>query len=240
MIEMLFWFMAYIASVIGTMAAFGISTILLPAAMLIFDFKTALVLVSLFHISGNIGRITFFKRGFDKNLMLEFGVPSVVLTLIGALLVNYVSQPILKLFLGLFLVGFSVLSIIKPDLSIPANRRNSFVGGSLYGFFSGLVGTGGPLRGAFLTSLNLEKDVYISTSGSISFLVDLTRIPVYLASGFLRPQYYWYVPVLFFIAIAGSYTSRRIVTSVSQQSFRKFILTALFLSGLKLVYDSLT
>ena len=114
------------------------------------------------------------------------------------------------------------------------------MGGCLYGFFSGLVGTGGPLRGAFLTSFNLEKDAYISTSGSISFLVDLTRIPVYLASGFLRPQYYWYVPVLFLIAIAGSYTSRRIVTGVSQQTFRKVILIAVFLSGLKFVYDGLT
>jgi len=88
-IDILFWLAAFFAEVIGTMAGFGSSTVFLPIALLFLDFKVALIMVAIFHISGNIGRITFFRHGFDKRLLLIFGLPSVFFTLVGALLVNY-------------------------------------------------------------------------------------------------------------------------------------------------------
>ncbi len=54
------------AELIGTMAGFGSSTIFLPLALFFVDFKTAIVLVVIFHLFGNIGRIIFFRQGFDR------------------------------------------------------------------------------------------------------------------------------------------------------------------------------
>jgi hypothetical protein len=45
------------AELIGTMAGFGSSTIFLPVALFFVDFKTAIVLVAIFHLLGNTGRI---------------------------------------------------------------------------------------------------------------------------------------------------------------------------------------
>jgi len=86
--EILFFITAFLAEVIGTTAGFGSSTVFLPFALLFYDFKTALVLVALLHIFGNLGRISFFRHGLDKRLLLIFGIPSVLFTLIGALLVT--------------------------------------------------------------------------------------------------------------------------------------------------------
>lgn len=237
--EILFWLAAFFSEVIGTMAGFGSSTIFLPIALFFLDFKTALTLVAMFHISGNIGRITFFRHGFNKRLLLIFGLPSVLLTLIGALLVNYSSSEILKLTLGVFLILFSIASLAKPALSFLPSKKNSLVGGSLSGFFAGLIGTGGALRGAFLTSFNLEKSVYIATAAAISLAVDVTRIPVYFGSGFLDQQFYYYIPILFILAIFGSFTGKKIVNRVSQPTFRKFVLVAITLVSLKFVYDGI-
>jgi uncharacterized membrane protein YfcA len=164
----------------------------------------ALILVAIFHISGNIGRITFFRHGFDRRLLLMFGLPSEFFTLVGALSVNYVPQLVLKLILGFFLIAYSLISLLKPDRSFTPSKKNSFIGGSLSGFFVGLMGTGGALRGAFLTSFDLEKSVYISTAAAISLDVDVNRIPVYFGSGFLEPRLYYYIPILFILAISGS------------------------------------
>ena len=54
------------SEVIGTMAGFGSSTIYLPLASYFVDFRTALVLVAIFHLFGNVGRITFFRHGLDN------------------------------------------------------------------------------------------------------------------------------------------------------------------------------
>src|SRR3989338_5023060 len=105
--DLLFLPIALISEIIVTIAGFGYSTIALPLSLFIFDFNTALVLVAFLHIFGNIGRISFFRHGLDKRMLIMFGVPSVLFTLIGALLVENISQDLLKMVLGLFLIGYT-------------------------------------------------------------------------------------------------------------------------------------
>ncbi|MDD3095201.1 MAG: sulfite exporter TauE/SafE family protein [Candidatus Neomarinimicrobiota bacterium] len=238
--EVMFWISALFAEIVGTMAGFGSSTIFLPIALFFYDFRTALILVAIFHISGNIGRIAFFRHGFDKKMLLRFGLPSVLLTLAGALLVQYVSQPLLKFILGVFLFLYVILFLWKPDLKAKPGIRNSLIGGGLSGFFAGLIGTGGALRGAFLSSFNLEKSVYISSAAAISLAVDITRIPVYLSSGFLPKEMLIFVPFLFLIAIAGSFIGKKIVNKIPQKIFRKIVLICVGLVSVKFIYDGIT
>lgn len=240
MLEILFWVAAFLSEIVGTVAGFGASTVFLPIALFFLDFKTALILVAIFHMSGNIGRITFFRHGFNRRLLLIFGVPSIIFTILGALLVTYASPEILKGVLGVFLIIFSLTSLIKPRFSFSPSTKNSFAGGSLSGFFAGLIGTGGALRGAFLTAFNLEKSVYIATTAAISLAVDLTRIPVYFGSGFLEQQFYYYIPILFMLAISGSFTGKKIVSKISQPMFRKIVHLVIVIISLKFVYDGLT
>jgi len=235
----LFFITAFLSIVIGTVAGFGTSTIFLPIALLFVDFKTALVLVAISHISGSIGATTFFRHGLDKKLILLFGVPSVVLTILGAYLVTYISQDVLQIILGTFILVFSIYSLIKPDFKVPAARINTIIGGSLSGFLQGLVGIGGPLRGAFLISYNLDKFKYIATLAAIAVIIDATRIPIYLANNLLEPLFYYYIPILAVIGIAGSYTGKRIVNKIPPNTFKKVVLVALALASLLLIYRGL-
>ena len=237
--SILFFFSAFIAEVLGTIAGFGSSTVFLPLALLFFDFKSALVLVALFHIFGNISRVSFFKHGLDRHILIIFGVPSVVLTLIGALLVTYLPQEMLKGILGVFLIIYSIISLWKEDLKVRPSLFNSVIGGGLSGFLAGLIGTGGALRGAFLTAFGLPKEKYITTAAAIALAVDFTRIPVYFAEGFLTSQYYWYIPVLLSVALIGSFTGKQIVKQLPQKTFRKVVLSAILIIGLMFVYDLL-
>src|SRR3989344_2889315 len=181
----LFFLSAFLAEVVGTVAGFGSSTIFLPLALLFIDFKNALVLVAFFHIMGNIGRIGFFRKGLNIELLIKFGVPSIFFTIVGALLVSLITQNILKGILGIFLISYSLYSLWRKNFRIESSTPVVIVGGSLSGFLAGLIGTGGALRGAFLTGFGLTKEKYIATAASIALAVDLTRIPVYLSDGFL-------------------------------------------------------
>ena len=235
--EVLFLTVAFFSEIVGTVAGFGSSTIFLPLALLFFDFKTALVLVALMHVFGNIGRIGFFRHGLDKRILLIFGIPSVILTFMGALLVSYLPQDILKGTLGIFLVMYACISFWKEDLRVKPSIRNSILGGGLSGFLAGLIGTGGALRGAFLTAFGLPKEKYIATAAAIALGVDITRIPVYFAEGFLGSQYYWYIPLLFIVALAGSFIGKQIVKRVPQKRFKKIVFVAILIVGLKFIYD---
>jgi uncharacterized membrane protein YfcA len=235
----LFFISALISEIIGTMAGFGSSTIFLPLALLFVDFKTAIILVAIFHLFGNLSRIIFFRQGFDKRMILQFGVPSVFFSILGALLIGVLPQPILKLVLGIFLITTSVSFLIKPRLKIPANTSTFIAGGSVTGFITALVGTGGALRATLLQGFNIEKIKYIATAATIALATDATRIPVYISQGFLTEQYFIYIPILFGIALTGSFVGRRIVKMINQELFRKIVLVAIIIVSIKFIIDGL-
>ncbi len=222
------------------MAGFGSSTIFLPFASYFVEFKTALVLAAIFHLFGNISRITFFRHGLDKNVLLIFGIPSFVLSLLGATLVGDLSQTVLKFILGIFLIVVSVTFIIKPKLAFPVNKKSLVLGGGISGFIAGLIGTGGALRAVFLTGLKLEKEKYIATSAVIALGTDATRIPYYIYSGFLPEQYYFLIPFLFGTAVVGSYIGRKLVTRIDQEKFKKMVLIGVILVSIKFIVDGIT
>ncbi|GAB4315024.1 MAG: sulfite exporter TauE/SafE family protein [Methanobacteriaceae archaeon] len=232
--EIFFFMAAFLAEIMGTMAGFGSSTIFLPLALFFVDLPTALILVAFFHVFGNLSRVTFFRQSINIKLILLFGVPSVILTVIGAYLVPFISQEILKFILGISLI---ILSLFKPDLKFPATVNVSILGGSISGFLAGLIGTGGALRGAFLMSFNLKKSQYIATAAIIALAVDLTRIPIYFSEGFLEPNFYFFLPILFLISVAGSYIGKKIVNKIPQKYFKKFVLNIIILISLKFIYD---
>ena len=236
---LLFFIAAFLAVVIGTVAGFGTSTILLPITLIFVDFKTALVLVAISHISGNLGATAFFRHGLDKRLILLFGVPSIILTILGAYLVTYVPQSILQLILGLSLLIFSIYFLLKPDFKVSQSKKNTIFGGSLSGFLQGLLGIGGPLRGTFLISYNLDKFKYIATLAAIAVIIDATRIPIYFLNNLLELQFYYFIPVLAVIGIVGSYTGKRIVQKIPQNIFKKFVLVGIGLASLLLIYGSI-
>ncbi|HEX6067229.1 MAG TPA: sulfite exporter TauE/SafE family protein [Nitrososphaera sp.] len=237
--DILFLVIGFVSEVMGTMAGFGSSTIYLPLASYFVDFRTALVLVAIFHLFGNIGRIAFFRHGLDRKVLLVFGLPSFALSLLGATLVGDLSQTLLKLLLGIFLISLSAVFLVKPKLAFPASTKSLVLGGGVSGFIVGLIGTGGALRATFLTGLKIEKEKYIATAAVIALGTDATRIPSYLASGFLTEQYYYFIPLLFGIALGGSYVGRKIVGRIDQAKFKKMVLIAVILVSVKFIVDGI-
>jgi uncharacterized membrane protein YfcA len=237
--EILFFISAFISEIIGTIAGFGSSTIFLPLALFFVDFKTALVLVAIFHLFGNLGRINFFRHRLDRKIIIIFGIPSILLSFLGASLVGILSQDILKVILGIFLIVISISFLFKPALKFPTNLWTVISGGGISGFITGLVGTGGALRATFLTGFNLEKTKYIATAAVIALGTDATRIPSYISQGFLTEQYYYYIPILFAAAIGGSYIGKKIVNRINQDIFRKIVLIAIILVSINFIINGI-
>ncbi len=232
---LLFLLAAYLSEVAGTLAGFGSSTLFMPLALFLVDFRIALVMVAVLHISGNLGRLGFFKKGLDYRMLLLFGVPSVILTIIGAFLVDYVNQDILKFTLGLFLIFYVIWSLFRSDFKVSPTPISTTLGGGLSGFLAGLIGTGGALRAAFLTGLGLKKEVYLATAAAIAVGVDLTRLPIYLSQGFLPDELFILIPFLIVAALSGSYTGKKLFSRISAEGFHRLVLGALLLMGVYFV-----
>lgn len=228
----LFYILALVAEIAGTIGGFGSSVFLVPIAGLFFDFQTVLAITGVLHVFSNMIKIRLFKEGINFKLLLLIGIPSVIFVFLGSMLTAYFNLIYAELVLGIFLILFSLIFFFKPDLKIKATSFNAIGGGSLAGFLAGLIGTGGAVRGLSLAAFNLEKNMFIATSAAIDLGVDFTRSVVYLYNGYLEKEFYYMVPILLGIAFIGSYIGKEILKKVEQGLFKKIVLGAIFSIGM--------
>jgi len=231
-INFIFLVLALIAEVIGTIGGFGSSVFFVPLGNFYFDFYSVLGLTAIFHLSSNVSKIFLFKKGLDKKLLINIGIPSVVFVILGGVLSKYLNSTYLEIFLGVFLVAFSAFFLIKSKFTISPNRKNAIVGGSFSGFSAGLLGTGGAIRGLTMAAFNLEKSVFIATSAFIDFMIDFSRTFVYYNNGYIHDHDLKYVPFLFVIGLVGSFLGKKILAYIPQDKFRSLSLSFILLIGI--------
>jgi len=237
----IFLLLALVAEIVGTIGGFGSSVFFVPIGNFYFDFYSVLGMTAIFHLSSNLSKIWLFKKGLDKKLLLYIGLPSVVFVVLGGFMSKWVNTGVLEIVLGVFLVLFSLLFLLRSEIVVLPNKRNAVVGGTLSGFSAGLLGTGGAIRGLTMAAFNLDKNAFIATSAFIDFMIDFSRTFVYYENGYIGKQELSYLPFLLTIGLVGTYLGKRILHHIPQEKFRKLSLLFILLIGLatiaKLAFD---
>ena len=232
----LFLCIVIIASCIGTMTGFGTSTIMVPIVLLFYPVPQTLLFVGIIHWFGNIWKLILFRKGFQWKLILSFGVPGIAAAFFGASLVFNIPGMIFSRILGTFLICYVIYLFVKSSFRIKPNLFAGVCGGALSGFFAGVFGIGGAVRGLFLTAFDLPKEVYIATAGAIALFIDTTRLTTYFLKGArLEQLLLWGLLIFIPASFLGARIARHIVDKIPQEHFRKVVAVFLLLVGIKLI-----
>ncbi len=189
---------ALLASLLTFFSGFGLGTLLLPVFALFFNLETSIALTAIVHFLNNIFKFFLVYKKINLQLVLKFGIPSLLLAFVGAWLLKQfsVSEPlytyaisgrmfsitIIGITIGILMLVFSLWEIIPHLKNLSFGKNNLIWGGALSGFFGGLSGHQGALRSAFLVRLNLEKEIFIASGIAIACLVDIARLSIYSTS----------------------------------------------------------
>jgi len=228
------WFiiLAILAEILGTVGGFGSSVFFVPMASYFLDFQSVLGITALFHLSSNITKIGFFRKGLDRHLLIYLGIPAVAFVILGAFLSRYANPKFLGIALGVFLLIFSIVFIIRKTLAIQASKRNALTGGALSGLLAGLLGTGGAIRGATMAAFRLPKERFIATSAVIDLGIDLSRSFVYGYNGYIHRHDLYLIPILVGVSVLGTFVGKKILDHVRQEQFQQLVLYLLLFIGL--------
>lgn len=227
----LFLALAFISEIIGTVTGFGSSILFVPLASLFFDFKTVLGITAVFHVFSNLSKITLFRKGVSKEIVLKLGVFAVVFVSIGAVLTAYLPTDLLALIMNIALILLALFLLLNGDKQLKRTNRNLYLGGILSGLLAGVAGTGGAIRGLTLAAFQLPKDMLIATSAVIDLGVDLSRAGIYLWHDYLDEEYFILIPSLIVIGFLGSWLGKKILHYVSEKLFRYLLLSIIILSS---------
>ena len=179
-------------------SGFGLGTLMLPVFALFFPVELAVVATALVHGANNVFKVSLLGRHADRDVVLRFGLPAILAAVLGALALGWFAQadssitiavnersvaqitPV-KLIVGLLMIAFALFELLPRFQHLEFERRYLPLGGILSGFFGGLSGHQGALRSAFLAKAGLTTERFVGSNAVIGFLVDMTRIGVYLA-----------------------------------------------------------
>lgn len=234
-----FVILALLAEILGTVGGFGSSVYFVPLANFYLDFQSVLGITALFHVSSNVTKIAFFKKGVDKRVLFSLGIPAVIFVSVGAFCSKYIDPVILTYILGGFLIALSLLFLIYKNLSLKDSTNNAILGGTLSGFSAGLLGTGGAIRGITMAAFKMDKHTFIATSAAIDLGVDFSRTIVYFYNGYIHTHDLYLVPILVVVAILGTWAGKRILTKISQEQFRNFVLVLILGIGIASIVSNL-
>lgn len=233
-----FILLALLAEILGTIGGFGSSLFFVPIAAYFLDFHSVLGVTALFHVSSNISKIVLFKKGVDRKLILYMGIPAVLFVITGAYLSRFIEGETLERLLAVFLILISFILLLFRHLVIPPTPANAVSGGAISGVAAGLLGTGGAIRGIVLTSFNLKRDVFIATSAVIDLAIDASRSVVYTLNGYVHAHDLYLIVILLLVSVAGTYIGKQLLTYVSEQQFRTFVLILILLTGVSTLFGS--
>jgi uncharacterized membrane protein YfcA len=223
---------AFLAGVAGGFSGFGISVVLVPLLLLVYDQPTVVAL--------NAVLSTTIVAAVARDSWREADRPAVVALLIltlpglavGAHALSVMDPAYLKLAVGLMVV-VSAFLLLREDVQLPG--LNTRWAPPVVGFASGTLasstGLSGPPAALLLASRGLPKRAF-RASISLYFLgLDLALLVVLGLWGYLEPSLAPLALLLIGATLVGKALGSALFRRVSQKTFRSVVLGTVFLAG---------
>ena len=200
--------------------------------------QAAAVLMPLLFVMDVMG-LAAFRHDFDRKLlrfMLPFAMLGIVL---GTVLFKLLDARVVA-----GIVGGSTLLFLAQRLIFPPQPDSPppprWVGALLLttsGFTSFIAHAGGPPVNAYAIPLKLKPVVFTGTMAFLFFFVNLAKWLPYAWLGLLNMGNLATSVVLLPLAPLGVWVGVKIARRISPQLFYRFVLTGMFLTGCKLLWD---
>jgi uncharacterized protein len=228
----IFYILAFVAEVLGTISGFGSSILFVPVASLFFDFHLILGITAVFHVFSNLSKMVLFRKGFDKKILIKLGIPATLFVLLGAWLSKYIPVREMELVFSVLLIAMSIFILVYSNKSIEQSTRNLISGGIASGFIAGLIGTGGAVRGLVLRAFELEKEIFVASSAFVDMGVDSGRAIVYYFNGYMNKELLHLLPALILIGFLGTLTGKKILHRIPQKQFMYMVVGIVLLTSI--------
>ncbi len=224
----------WLAATISGVAGFGGAILLLPVLVLTLGGKSAVPILTVAQLLGNLSRAGFGWRDIRWRPALLFSAGAVPASIIGSRLFVELDTARIPRLIGLLLLAILILRHTWPAL-----RRISpgwlAPAGAGVGFVSAVAGVSGPLGAAIFLSLELPAAAYVASEAVTAVFMHATKAMVYGRYAALTRQDLLRGLLLGSSLVAGSWTGRRIITALPEKRFVMLVEALLVVSAFTLL-----
>lgn len=229
------FFFGIIAYIISTLSGGGGALILLPIVGFYLSPAVVAPVVNLGNMIGRPARLLLFWKDIQWNLVLYY-VPSALLgAIVGALIFIELKADWIQLLLGVFLISTAFqFRFGKRKQSFQMKRWYFIPLGFLVTLISTLFGATGAVMNPFYLNMGLMKEKLIATKTANSFFAGFAQLGSYTFLGVLKGELWFYGILIGCGAIIGNIIGKRLLSKMSDQGFRKWVVIIMTVSGVVL------
>ncbi len=234
----IFYTIVFLITVVS--AALGVSTsMLLPLAAIYFGSKESVGIITIFFLVQNISLMTMFWKNINFKIaktVILFSIPGGIL---GALVLSHIPEELFGKVIAVAIILF-IASDVNKHFSKKKEKSNQSVPlfGFIYGFLSGILGSGNLVKGPLFVSLGLLKEAYIGTYAFTSFFINIPKIGVYTYTGIINGDTFIKAIPFILISIVGILLGKIFLKQISSKVF--YIVTIVFflISAIALFFNT--
>ena len=217
---------------VAAVAGFGIGSLLTPVVATVAGAKLAVAAVSIPHFVGTAIRFYRSRALVNWTIVRSFGITSAAGGLTGALLNAYATSRALEIVFGALLILAGASQVTGFAQRWRLRGTLGWIAGALSGFFGGLVGNQGGIRTAAMLGFDADKRQFVATTTAVALLVDVARVPVYVAVEAERLPRLWPLVLMGTAGvILGTLFGEKLLARVPEGRFRIVVGTLLLLLG---------
>src|SRR5580765_8288472 len=239
--DVVVFLVAVIAGGIAALSGFGIGSFLTPFLATTMGMKAAVTAVSIPHFITTVSLLWGLKGHVDRRMLFHFGACSAGGGLLGALLQSKASSPTVRIVFSALLLFAGVSGLADWSERMPFQRRTAWIAGALSGLFGGLVGNQGEIRSAALLNFKMKKENLVATATAIGVIVDIARIPIYLATQTqVLISAKTYIVIALVGSLVGTFLGARFLERIPARLYRKVLSLLICTLGIYMVYTCFT
>lgn len=218
-----------------SMIGFGIALVSMPFLVRVLDPVPAATFLALLALPLQILILMRYRASLNIRPFWRVFVGTLIGIPIGILLISQLEQAVVLTGLGIFLIVFSLYSLF--NLRLPPLRRPEW--GFGFGFASGILGgaynTAGPPLVVYGTALGWTSQQFKANMQVLFMLGNLLVIAVHVLAGHVTLHVLENLLVSLPVVVIGSTVGFWFSHRINEALFRKAVLVALLLIGVRLL-----
>ena len=216
-----------VAGMGGGITLLAVMAVLLPAEIVV-------PVHGLVQLSSNGTRTLLLLRHVHRPIFAYYIGPAIAGVFLGARWYVGSELPWFRQAVGVFILLYLLTLLREPRLGRLPHWTFAPLG-FVVGAFASLIGATGPLIAPFFLRDDLDRRQVIGTKAAIQISVHLAKIPAFLLLGFAYGSTWRLWLPLVIAAVVGTSIGNRILSSLSQEAFRRVFVTVLVLISIQLL-----
>jgi len=226
----------FIGAIISTTIGTGGGLLVIGGMSLILPITALLSIHASVQAGSGIFRAYLFRKTFLRKFFVIFFLGSLIGFFFSTLTLISLDENILKLFLGLGIILFSLLPNLKID---NISNITILLFGVITGFLTMFVGVVAPLLGILLSSMLKDRVMIVGTLAWCISFQNFGKALIFGQIGFDYSSWIVLIILLVIVSYLGTIVGKKLLKKSNNTLFEKILKVVILILGSKLIIEAL-